>query len=621
MPTTATTSPGSIDLIGPAKPATKGTHGRHSGSVGFANALQAEVRPDAAPEDGAEAGFASHRLAHKADKRRNDDRGTPITVDPALLPAGSDSSSPIRSTVKAEAANPQHLDAKPAMLARGPASQGDGERQVIPRGTIGASVGADDARAALAAAQMAREDRPASTPAGVAPATAKRTPASPGAPSDAAIESSPMVMRTTDAAGSFAIKGATVPTAKALADDDGAGQRVVADSMADPTALARGELSTTDTDGMARSARQIADEVRSLGTVRKSLERLADHDTTTLPQERTSASSAEPQTGETPMLATVAGPVQSQAATSTPGAAPQAQMSNTGDPRIAPAGAATPNGIAGAAGATSRATGPTAAGIMTRPDDREAPGSDRELVERGAIVLNKSAELPSPGRREPHSLAKTATKDATSTTTDPDRGAPATIQSAPTAESLPKSGEVGPPAMSVENVSPGTADAPVEVAAPIGSDQPIDLSGNRDQFGTRIGERVFEAISQGIDRADIQVRPEGMGPIRIEIAMQGAEAHVQFHAANADTRSILNESTDALRGLLEQRGIQLGSSSVGADAGHGSSSGQPRPDPMPSWRSAAGASPEYADAGNAPNSWQPAVPSAGPNRGTIDLFA
>ena len=137
------------------------------------------------------------------------------------------------------------------------------------------------------------------------------------------------------------------------------------------------------------------------------------------------------------------------------------------------------------------------------------------------------------------------------------------------------------------NMNAGAVETAADVHAsaqaedPLGA--PIDLTADPEDLRAQLGDRVAMAVTRGVERAEVQVRPEGMGPIRIELTMQGNEAHVQFAAAHADTRNLLADSTDALRGMLAERGIQLGSATVGQDGGRAPSDQERAPQGTLGW--------------------------------------
>jgi flagellar hook-length control protein FliK len=115
-----------------------------------------------------------------------------------------------------------------------------------------------------------------------------------------------------------------------------------------------------------------------------------------------------------------------------------------------------------------------------------------------------------------------------------------------------------------------------------------------------------------------------MGPIRIELSLNGEQASVAFSAAQPDTRTAIEQSLPLLKSMLSEQGLQLADSSVGsgyrppADAGAQSPAGD--------GAGSRGNGQAGARAGGAGTSLPAGVsgggtPSAGRANGLLDLFA
>lgn len=238
-----------------------------------------------------------------------------------------------------------------------------------------------------------------------------------------------------------------------------------------------------------------------------------------------------------------------------------------------------------AAGAAGRAAGETAGPASLGP----APAAAGPAAMANAV--GSAAQRTASPRQE--GVARTGTRTnesgaggAVGTAGDPAAGRPLTdglpsLSGAAATQSGASAGSSAAPDLALaaaERSAAGevretlTEAAPAADASALG--EPLDLTADRAEFGGELAERVSMAIDRGLGRAQVDVRPEGMGPIRIEISLQGSEAHVQFHAPHADTRHLLAESGDTLRQMLAERGIQLGSSQIGDPSG-GAFSGSP----------------------------------------------
>ncbi|MGE3925651.1 MAG: flagellar hook-length control protein FliK, partial [Lautropia sp.] len=98
---------------------------------------------------------------------------------------------------------------------------------------------------------------------------------------------------------------------------------------------------------------------------------------------------------------------------------------------------------------------------------------------------------------------------------------------------------------------------------------PIDSQ----EFAEAFARQTTRLVIQGHDRAEIQVTPEDLGPIRIEIRLDGDSADLGFSAAHASTRAAIEAALPALRQLLADQGMRLNDwrldGQAGADRGFG----------------------------------------------------
>lgn len=83
------------------------------------------------------------------------------------------------------------------------------------------------------------------------------------------------------------------------------------------------------------------------------------------------------------------------------------------------------------------------------------------------------------------------------------------------------------------------------------------------EWQTAFGERVGSMVTMKLDSASIQVSPENLGPLDISIRFDGQEqATISVVAATPEAKSIVESSLPQLSRMLEQSGIQLGSTQV-----------------------------------------------------------
>lgn len=94
---------------------------------------------------------------------------------------------------------------------------------------------------------------------------------------------------------------------------------------------------------------------------------------------------------------------------------------------------------------------------------------------------------------------------------------------------------------------------------------PITVPFDDPRFSGALSERVQWLVKEGIQSAELTLHPQDMGPIRIEMSIDGADASIDFAATQADTRAAIEQSLPRLRDLLADQGLQLGGTKIGAD--------------------------------------------------------
>lgn len=144
-----------------------------------------------------------------------------------------------------------------------------------------------------------------------------------------------------------------------------------------------------------------------------------------------------------------------------------------------------------------------------------------------------------------------------------------------------------------------------------GIDAPVGTAG----FASALGDRLTWMVKDGQTQAQLKLNPEQLGPIVVDIQMQGAMAHVSFTAAHDATRAAIESSMPQLASALQSEGLSLGGANVQAQT---QQDARPRSDdtaPSGTGRSASG-----ADAQTAVSAAVPRARSARAN-GVLDLYA
>lgn len=107
---------------------------------------------------------------------------------------------------------------------------------------------------------------------------------------------------------------------------------------------------------------------------------------------------------------------------------------------------------------------------------------------------------------------------------------------------------------------PLTAAAPD--AAPLRAGGSVHAALHSHAFGPELGARVSLMAVDGVQRAELQLNPADMGPVAVQIVVDGAQAQVSFHAAQAETRQALEQSLPDLAAALQGQGLTLSGGGV-----------------------------------------------------------
>ncbi|WP_415840432.1 flagellar hook-length control protein FliK [Roseateles saccharophilus] len=66
----------------------------------------------------------------------------------------------------------------------------------------------------------------------------------------------------------------------------------------------------------------------------------------------------------------------------------------------------------------------------------------------------------------------------------------------------------------------------------------------------------------GVQHAELQLNPADMGPVAVQIVVDGSQAQVSFHAVQAETRQALEQSLPDLAAALQGQGLTLSGGGV-----------------------------------------------------------
>lgn len=218
-----------------------------------------------------------------------------------------------------------------------------------------------------------------------------------------------------------------------------------------------------------------------------------------------------------------------------------------------------PHGAAASAGADG-ADAATGTALPTTPAD--APGArgaaDDARHRRGeAAADDKTRAAAIDGAQQPLAAAPTAELAAAS-----ERRAEGTPANAVhTALPSPVAGAAGAVPRGFDIVAPAPIALPTPLHAP--------------DFAQALGAQVSVLAKDGVQQAELHLNPADMGPISVQIEIDGAQARVDFQAHAAQTREVIERGLPELASALREQGLTLSGGGVSQQApGRGGSDGR-----------------------------------------------
>lgn len=154
-----------------------------------------------------------------------------------------------------------------------------------------------------------------------------------------------------------------------------------------------------------------------------------------------------------------------------------------------------------------------------------------------------------------------------------------------------------------------------EAAAPAAVDVPTPATDA--DFPDVLATQVSVLVKDGVQQAELHLNPAEMGPISVQIAVDGSQAQVDFAAAAGATREIIESSLPMLAAALHEAGLTLAGGGVFEHGRH--HAGSARQDGASSTSQRGGG---VGDAGG-PEGTAAAAPPARrvAHRGMLDLYA
>jgi flagellar hook-length control protein FliK len=132
-------------------------------------------------------------------------------------------------------------------------------------------------------------------------------------------------------------------------------------------------------------------------------------------------------------------------------------------------------------------------------------------------------------------------------------------------------------------------------------------------FAPALGAQVALWVKDGVQEARLQLHPAELGPVTVQIALEGQAAHIDFTAAVAATRESIEQSLPALAAALRESGFTLAGGGVfGGRSGANDGQRERTPQGRGTRGAAAVGAEGITDAVAAPRRWA---------RSLVDLYA
>lgn len=160
--------------------------------------------------------------------------------------------------------------------------------------------------------------------------------------------------------------------------------------------------------------------------------------------------------------------------------------------------------------------------------------------------------------------------------------------------------------------APTGATSPTAVGEATAATASVPVPLDDPQFPRAFGVQVSVLAREGVQKAELHLNPAEMGPVSVQIVMDGTQARIDFGADAAPTRALIEHSLPELAAALREAGLTLAGGGVSQHAGQG--------------RDASGEGPAFGSAGRTDGHADAAAAEARPLRrhvsaGGVDLYA
>lgn len=157
-------------------------------------------------------------------------------------------------------------------------------------------------------------------------------------------------------------------------------------------------------------------------------------------------------------------------------------------------------------------------------------------------------------------------------------------------------------------------------AAPAAASHNVETPVGTRGWDNEVGQKLTWMVNKHETRAELVLNPPELGRIEVSITMKGDQASATFVSANPTVRDAIESAVPRLREVLQDAGISLGQTQVGAESFQQQQSAAKRENGDNSWRgrNAGATGTDPALSGIAGGSAAPAIRRG---NGMVDTFA
>lgn len=210
----------------------------------------------------------------------------------------------------------------------------------------------------------------------------------------------------------------------------------------------------------------------------------------------------------------------------------------------------------------------------------DAPGADRSAARRFPAGLGDSGRLQGddavargvsgPDQDGDRAAFAAAISDASATPMERTPAGAAPASAPASAPGLEAQQTASVAASATPGVTAGSAAEAVE--------RPVVPHVHSPEFAPALGAQLNILVKDGVSEARLHLNPAEMGPITVQIHIEGQTARVEMVAEHAATRQALEQSMPALAGALRDSGLTLAGGGVfeqARDPRQGEAEGRP----------------------------------------------